>query len=94
MEDNFDIWNYKKKEIDNKYISADFIVYEREIWWCSLGKNIGSEQNGKNDDFERPIIIFRVFSKDIIWIIPITSRETREESRKELKIRKYFIDLG
>jgi len=74
MEDNFDIWNYKKKEIDNKYISADFIVYEREIWWCSIGINLGDEQDGKNELFERPVLILKKFNNKVAWVLPMSTK--------------------
>jgi hypothetical protein len=32
-----------------------FYFREKEIWWACLGANIGFEQNGKNENFERPI---------------------------------------
>lgn len=52
------------------------IVYfsEREIWWASVGLNIGLEQNGKNCNFERPVLVFKKFAGNIAWIIPITSK--------------------
>ena len=34
----------------------------RGIWWVSLGQNIGVETNGKNDKFERPAVIIKVFN--------------------------------
>lgn len=96
--DDFDLWNYKKKEIDSKIISSSFHYYEREAWWCSIGKNIGSEENGKNEFFERPIIIFRIFGTETLWAIPLTSREIKPESRKEIEIilnnQKQTVDLA
>jgi mRNA interferase MazF len=38
--------------------------HEREIWWCSLGKNIGNEQDGKNNNFERPVLVLKKWNKD------------------------------
>ena len=70
---DFDKWNTIKQETDKKILPDDFFFYEREIWWCSLGKNIGVEVNGKDEGFERPGIILKVFNKDMIWILPITS---------------------
>lgn len=67
----FDVWNQKKKLIHSQHKAIYF--REREVWWCSLGINIGSEQNGKNAMFERPIIIIKRFSTDLIWIIPLTT---------------------
>ncbi|MEJ0053179.1 MAG: type II toxin-antitoxin system PemK/MazF family toxin [bacterium] len=45
---------------------------EREVWWSSLGANIGTEQDGKNARFERPVIIVRKFNKDLFWGVPAT----------------------
>lgn len=73
MKKDFDRWNEKKQEINKKILPDDFFFYEREIWWCSLGKNIGVEVNGKDEGFERPSIILKVFNKDMMWILPITS---------------------
>lgn len=38
--DDFDLWNNKKKEINLKIIPSSFHYYEREVWWCSIGKNV------------------------------------------------------
>ena len=47
---------------------------EREIWWASLGENVGSEANGKNFYFERPVIVFKKFSSDMMLAIPCTTK--------------------
>lgn len=59
------------------HISNNSKLYfcEREIWWTSLGVNIGYEQDGKNERFERPVLILKVFNRDIFWALPITSKE-------------------
>lgn len=72
MTKDFDSWNRKKKEI-NELNFNDF-VHEREIWWCSLGLNVGSEENGKNKSFERPVLILRKFNKDIVLVVPLTTK--------------------
>ncbi len=64
---------------DEKYISRDLFFHEREVWWCSLGINIGVESDGKNDYFERPVLIVKKFNADMIWIIPLTSRKHNNE---------------
>lgn len=50
---------------------------EREIWWMSIGVNIGNEQNGKHETFERPVLVVRKFSHDLLWVLPMTSRERK-----------------
>jgi len=53
MEENeFDVWNKKKQELDVVAHRKNF--YEREVWWASLGKNIGVEINGKHELFCAP----------------------------------------
>lgn len=73
MRKDFDQWNEKKKRL---HADAEHRLYhEREIWWCALGANIGFEQDGKNDTFERPVIVFRKFNKETFWALPITTKE-------------------
>ncbi len=73
MINDFDSWNNKKKHleaVDN--LRSNFS--EREVWWCSLGKNIGDEENGKNDRFERPVLILKKFSRNSVVVIPLTTK--------------------
>lgn len=70
---DFDAWNVSKKKINDAVKNNDFYFHEREIWWCSLGVNIGYEQDGKNKNFERPVLILRKFNRDIALIVPLTS---------------------
>lgn len=53
---------------DRKYFK------ERDIWWAAFGQNVGSELNGKNDNFERPVLIFKKVSDTTFWALPITSK--------------------
>jgi mRNA interferase MazF len=69
----FDLWNAKKKEIDQSNIQR--LCREREVWWCALGVNIGIEQDGKNELFERPVLILKRYNIDLILVLPITSKE-------------------
>lgn len=70
---DFDKWNDLKKKIQGRII--DFHCSRRDIWWCALGSNIGSEQDGKNDSFDRPVLIIKTFNLDMVRIVPITSRD-------------------
>ena len=75
MEKDFDNWNIIKKEINTKDVSRDLFFYEREVWWCSMGINVGVESDGKNENFERPCLIIKKFNSDMIWVVPLTSKE-------------------
>ncbi|MFA7169790.1 MAG: hypothetical protein WC178_02965 [Candidatus Paceibacterota bacterium] len=52
-------WHNLKLKIENNGTKKKKKFREREIWWCSLGENIGFEQDGKNEKFERPILVLR-----------------------------------
>ncbi|MCX6715116.1 MAG: type II toxin-antitoxin system PemK/MazF family toxin [Candidatus Uhrbacteria bacterium] len=58
------------------HIAADRDLYfrEREVWWTSLGANIGDEQNGKHDQFERPVLIIKKFGRNTFCGLPLSSR--------------------
>ncbi len=68
---NFDEWNIKKKKIDNS--QKRITPSKKQIWWASLGLNIGDEENGKNHNFERPILTVKTFNRNIFLGIPVTS---------------------
>ena len=71
---DFDEWNLLKKSIDVAPMRRNLFFTEREVWWCSLGVNVGVESNGKNQRFERPILIVKKFNGEMIWIVPLTSK--------------------
>jgi len=70
---DFDGWNDLKKKIDlDNDISATF--KEREIWWCSIGLNIGFEADGKNKLYNRPVLVISKFSNRLFWGLPLTTK--------------------
>mgnify|MGYP004002750875 CR=1 FL=1 len=71
--ENFIEWAKLKIRIHDR--DERLFFKEREIWWASIGMNIGYEQNGKNETFERPILILKKFNHDVCWVLPFTSKE-------------------
>lgn len=51
-----------------------FYFHEQEIWWCSIGLNVGREEDGKNELFHRPVIILLKFSSELFWALPVSSK--------------------
>jgi|SRR3989344_1758794 len=75
MQKEFQRWHVLKShlhESDNKQY-----FHERDIWWCSLGCNVGAEEDGKGDIFSRPVLIIRKFGPDLYWALPLTSTMRR-----------------
>jgi mRNA interferase MazF len=70
MHKDFDRWNEKKKNID-RWTFTQFV--HREVWWCSLGVNIGREENGNDEFLERRVLVLNKFNEDMVLAIPMTS---------------------
>jgi len=80
---DFNNWNQKKILLNNNRDS--FFYHEREVWWCSLGVNVGFEQDGKGEDFSRPILVIKGFSRNVLLCIPLTTKP---------KEGKYYLDIS
>jgi mRNA-degrading endonuclease toxin of MazEF toxin-antitoxin module len=71
VEKNFDDWNKIKKRINRKTFKT--LYNEREVRWCSLGLNIGFEEDGSNAGYRRPVLILKGMSSRTCLIIPLTT---------------------
>ncbi len=49
-------------------------VNEGDIWWASIGENVGAEINGKSNLFSRPVIILKKLSHRFYLVIPTTTQ--------------------
>ena len=67
-------WFHKK--IDNYLKKNNKKIYfrEKEIWWAALGKNVGYEMDGKHELFERPVLIIKKYSKDMCFVLPLSTQ--------------------
>ena len=61
MNKNFDKWNDIKKSVNNK--PDNLGVHKREVWWMTLGLNVGVETDGKHENFERPVLVLKRFNR-------------------------------
>lgn len=72
MKKDFDSWNVLKKSVDG--LSGYLPLYkERQVRWCRLGHNIGFEQDGTGQDFSRPVLIIKAFSRRVCLVVPLTT---------------------
>ncbi len=72
MQKDFDTWNLRKRSIHDGSFSR--YIHAREIWWASLGLNVGDEEDGKNEQFERPVLVLRKFNDRIVLAVPLTTK--------------------
>lgn len=67
---SYDVWNIKKQIINQKKGRKHF--KERDVVFINIGENIGYEQNGKGNEFLRPVLVYKKFSTEIFLGIPLT----------------------
>ena len=51
------------------------------MWWCSIGVNLGHEQDGKGTYFNRPVLVIKKFNNRLFWGVPLTT---------QIKDNKYY----
>lgn len=60
-------------------------VKEREIWWTSVGVNVGQETDGKHELYERPVLVLKKLTNTMFIVIPVTSKD---------KAGSYFVNIS
>lgn len=68
---------WAKQKIYVEQLSRTPFFYEKEIWWASLGHNIGSEEDGKGKRYGRPVLVVRKFNRHLFWGIPLSSKQRK-----------------
>ena len=64
------------------------IFKQGDIWWASLGMNLGEEMFGKGEKFRRPVLVFRKFTSNSFLGLPITKQEKHGSWYVEITIHK------
>ncbi len=81
---DFDGWIEKKKEhYYRKTLPPMF--KERDIWWVSVGVNVGFEEDGKNSNFVRPVLVLKKFNRELFLGVPLSTK---------LKDNKYYVPIS
>jgi len=72
-QDIYDKWNSLKKQLDTKEEIITF--YQGNIYFMSVGMNIGHESYGKDNLFLRPVLVYKKLTNTTFLGIPLTSKE-------------------
>jgi mRNA interferase MazF len=75
MENPFDRWNDIKKQLATDPSRPPAFLKSGEVWMCTLGKNLGREQDGGSRDFSRPVLVVKKFNNEIFWIVPLSTKQ-------------------
>ncbi len=83
MKKDFAQWDTVKQKIHEQ--GTEKFYHAREIWWCSLGVNVGSEQDGGGDEYRRPVLILKALGPDTCLVLPLT---------QSTHVHEYRIPIG
>ncbi len=86
MYKSFDMWNSQKKHLENQDKLIGFSQYE--IVFMKIGVNIGFEQDGKGEDFLRPVLVYKKFNNQVFLGIPLTSKAKNNQFHFEFEYKK------
>lgn len=71
MKKSFNVWHDEKNYLHADKLRAYF--HEREVWFASVGLNIGFEQDGRGDKSLRPVVVIKKFNAMVLWCAPLTT---------------------
>jgi len=89
---DFDSWNTLKQQAERS--NRKVFAHPREVWWCSLGVNIGVEADGKNDNFERPVLVINVYNRHSMLILPITGQSRQDTFHTPIRVKELNRETG
>lgn len=84
---DFQDWHAVKTDLNNQPEKNKPYFYEREIWWTSIGKNVGFEEDGKNEKFTRPVLVLRKFNKYTFLGVPLSTSKIINKYRIPFKYK-------
>ena len=83
MKKEYGEWHKKKKALNEREDIDNIFFREKEVWWTALGVNIGFEQDGKGEEFRRPVLILKKFNKYVVLVVPLTTKIKKDN--------KYYV---
>jgi mRNA interferase MazF len=88
----FDKWTVQKKILSGK-AGATKYVKSGDVWWCALGVNIAHEQDGKDAEFVRPVLILKRFNQRLVLIVPLTHGTSQQNFAVSFTTRETHVLL-
>lgn len=91
-------WMAVKSKLQKKHQDGNFKISYKEgdVFWMSIGENVGYEEDGKNELYLRPVLVVYGISRTLFYGAPLTSQEKRGRFYYgvTLKGKKAFVMLN
>ena len=56
-----------------------------------MGINLGSEIDGKNENFERPVVIMKVYNRETMFVLPVTSKQKDDKFHYKIQTNNKIV---
>lgn len=89
---DFDKWIVKKKYLHNRNVFPP-LFKERDIWWVSIGINVGYEEDGKHDKYIRPVLVLRKFNRELFLGIPMSTKLKENPYYKTVTVNNQLVSV-
>jgi len=70
MEKDYRRWHEVKRVLNGAGIQK---FDEGDVWWTSVGCNMGNEEDGKGDKFSRPVLVVCKFNSEFLYGVPMST---------------------
>ena len=76
MKNDYKKWMPIKAKINNTRTKSLPVIRAGQIYWVSIGQNIGYEEDGKSDLFTRPALVIKVFGQGGLFLsVPLSTTD-------------------
>lgn len=84
----FRSWCKQKIGLHKQSVADVKLFKQREVWWCSVGMNVGDEIYGKGASFLRPVLVLKKITGNVFLALPMTSLEKKGTWYVEVKLHQ------
>ncbi len=85
-------WVKLKQKLDSGIKPPPFFQ-EREVWWTSVGVNVGHEIDGKNSLFIRPVLILKKFNSWTFLGAPLSTKNKANKYKLPLILKNKVVSV-
>ena len=88
---DFEQWFKDKVMVNDKEVNH--LARAGEVRWAALGVNVGSEIDGKNAGFTRPVYIVCATGPDLVLVIPMSTKLKESPGYFQIMLQSKEVSL-
>ncbi|MCD4755997.1 type II toxin-antitoxin system PemK/MazF family toxin [bacterium] len=84
------MWNEIKKDLSQNNHKTPFYK-DSDIWWLSIGYNMGCEVYGKGKDYARPVLVIKKFNQYSFIGIPLSTKVKDDKYHTPITVKNKTV---